>query len=135
MGITAGVIVSLLGSVIVGFNPYLPFIFIFSYTVIPSALIFALVSYLIKPNLSKFKYWLIGLITLFGVGLFSFFIHNYLDYRAIRSQPGEVLNWDAIILFNILYSLGVALLFSPLSYFVLKEIAIRKEKSTEDNRT
>lgn len=128
IGIIAGVVISLLGSAILSLYPYLPFVPIFSTTLIPSILIYVIVSYEIKPRSSKLKCWLSGFISLFIISILSFAIKNYFQLQAISNNPGSSLNWDAVIIANIIYSLGAAILISPIGYFAIKKIVRFKNK-------
>ncbi|WP_240377045.1 hypothetical protein [Bacillus piscicola] len=72
------------------------------------------------------KSWLNGFFSLFIIGMLAFGIKNYVESQASAGHPGSSLNWDAVILFNILYSLGAAILLSPLSYFVIRRMSKQK---------
>lgn len=128
IGIVAGIIVSLIGSFILSLYPYLPFYPIFLATVVPSVLAFVIVSYRTKINSTRFKCWLNGFFSLFVISLFAFAIKNYIESQAIVISSGSSMNWDAVIIFNILYSLGAAILLSPISYFMIRKIKEFKSK-------
>ncbi|WP_138416069.1 hypothetical protein [Aquibacillus sediminis] len=126
-GMLAGVFVAFLGSLVLSVYPYLPFIPIFLATVFPSIVVFVIVSYRIKQDTSKLTCWLTSVIALFVISLLAFSIKNYFEAQAVN-HPGASLNWDAIIIANILYSSGAAVLLSPLGYIVIKKIVEKKQK-------
>jgi hypothetical protein len=129
IGVVLGVVISFIGSILISLIPYIPFVPVFLATVFPSILIFVIITYRTKPGATKFKYWLNSFISLFVISLLAFAIKNYFEAKAILNNPGSSLNWDAIIIFNILYSLGAALLISPISYFAIKWIAQFKKQN------
>ncbi|MDC3416662.1 hypothetical protein [Aquibacillus salsiterrae] len=129
IGIVVGVVISLIGSIIISLIPYVPFAPVFLTSVIPSVLIFVIQTYQIKTDITKFKSWLNGFISLFVISLLAFAIKNYFEAKAIANNPGSGLNWESIIIFNILYSLGAAMLISPISYFAIKWISRFKKQT------
>jgi hypothetical protein len=74
----------------------------------------------------KFKHWLNSFIVLLIVSLSAFTINSFVEANAIANHSRSSLNWDAVIIANILYSLVLALLFSPIGYLVIKTVLIRK---------
>ncbi|MEN2466858.1 hypothetical protein [Ornithinibacillus sp. JPR2-1] len=127
-GLLSGVIISLIGSFIISLVPWIPFVPVFLTTVIPSVLIFVILTFRIKPDASKLVYWVNSFIALFIIGFLTFLIRNYFQWRAVAHIEGSGLVWDAVILFNILYSLGAALVVSPIGYLVIKWIAQLKKQ-------
>lgn len=128
IGIITGLIVSFIGSFILSLYPYLSFYPMFLATLLPSVLVFIFVTRYTKPNEKKTKSWLNGFLSLFVIGLFSFAIKSFFESRSVADNPGSSLNWDAVILFNFLYSLGAAILLSPVSYYMIKRISKLKEQ-------
>ncbi|MBS4171729.1 hypothetical protein [Bacillus sp. FJAT-49736] len=129
IGVVLGVVISFLGSLLISLIPYIPLVPVFLASVIPSIFVFVIVAFRTKPDATKFTYWLKGFISLFVISFFAFAIKNYFEAKAVANNPGSSLNWDAVILFNILYSLGAALLISPISYLAIKWIAQFKKQN------
>ena len=128
IGIIAGTAVALIGSILISFIPYIPFGPVFLASIVPSLLIFTIVTYQIKPNRTKLMYWLHGLGSLFVISLLAFTIKSYVEYQSVSDLPGRSLNWDAVILFNFIYLFGAALLVSPIGYYAIKWIGQVKWK-------
>ncbi|WP_085993969.1 hypothetical protein [Oceanobacillus senegalensis] len=127
IGMTIGIIVSFIGSFIISLIPYIPFVPVFLISILPSILVFSLVTFQTNSKSTKMKHWLTASLALFVIGLLSFGIKNYFEARAVSGNPGGGLNWDAIILFNILYSLGAAFIVSPIGYFAIRWLSHYKE--------
>ncbi|MFT4417015.1 hypothetical protein ACLM5H_24435 [Fredinandcohnia humi] len=128
-GACIGLLVSFIGSMVLGAYPYLPFHVIFLTSALPSALVFGIMTYFVKTDESKVYYWIRAWLSLFIVGIIAFTIKTYFEARAIAVNPyGSTLNWDAVILFNILYSVGAAILFSPMGMYALQRLALYKKQ-------
>lgn len=130
IGILGGILVSFIGSMLLSFIPFIPLGPIFLTTVIPSIIVFVFITYRTKPDAATFTYWLQSFFSLFAICIIAFFAKNYFEAQATARNPGSSLNWDAVILFNILYSLGAALLFSPIGYSAIRWIADFKKQRT-----
>nr|WP_289038530.1 hypothetical protein [uncultured Allobacillus sp.] len=123
LGVLSGVLIAFFGSFIISLIPWIPYVPVLLTTVIPSVLVFVIVTFRIRPDESKYKYWVNSFISLFVIGFVTFLIRNYFQWKAVAQIDGSGLVWDTVILFNILYSLGAALLISPIGYLVIKWIA------------
>jgi hypothetical protein len=135
IGVVLGIGISVAGSILVSFYPIFPFSLIFLTTVIPSVLCLIILTYHTKPNVTKLISWLSSFIALFAISFLSFAIYDYhkmMSNMAIHSvRSDSTLNWDVIIIYNIYYSLGAALLMSPIGYFAVKWISEYKRKKSE----
>lgn len=128
IGVLSGFIISFIGSFLISLIPWIPFGPVFLTTVIPSILVFLFLTIRTEPDASKFKKWINGFISIFVIGFVILLIRNFFQSKAIDNLEGNGLNWDAVILFNVLYSLGAALLISPIAYLVIKRIAQLKKQ-------
>jgi hypothetical protein len=131
IGVLMGIIMSIIGSFLVSLIPFFPFYFIFKLSLLPSIIVFVIIALWTKPDETRsFKIWLKSFSALFLGSLLTFFNFNRMEGTFhFNRHSGSHLNWDAIITFNILYSLGIALAMSPLAYIVIKKIIHFKNAS------
>jgi hypothetical protein len=92
IGIAVGIIVSLLGSFIIGLIPFVPpFHMMFMATVIPSIFVFIFIAFSVKPTATNFKNWFDGFTALFIISFLGFAIKNYFEAKAVAGTQGVVL--------------------------------------------
>ncbi|KAB8138113.1 hypothetical protein F9U64_06620 [Gracilibacillus oryzae] len=72
---------------------------------------------------NKWKFWLISFLILFLIIGLAFTLQTLIEAEIYNRQN---VNWDGVILFNILYSLGLALILSPIGYVGIKALYYKR---------
>ncbi|WP_042147815.1 hypothetical protein [Paucisalibacillus sp. EB02] len=75
-----------------------------------------------EPSSIKFKHWLYSFIVLLIISLVLFTINSFLEANRI----GINYNWGGVIIANVLYSIVLALIFSPIGYLIVKTVSYKR---------
>jgi len=80
-----------------------------------------------EPSSRKFKHELYSFIILFVIIIGIFTIGSSLE----ASRVGIKYNWGGVMFANVIYSIILALIFSPIGYFILKTASYKRNSKKE----
>ncbi|MEK5389254.1 hypothetical protein NSQ59_02575 [Margalitia sp. FSL K6-0131] len=123
IGVAAGIVISVIGSLFIGMIPYLWFPDLFKLSIVQSILVYLFITFKVKPIIPGSKLWIYSFFSSLFIILIGFLIND----RNIFIDPSSY-NIDDIIKWVIIYSIGGAIIASPLSYAIIKSISHLKQK-------
>ncbi|KQL52428.1 hypothetical protein AN964_01975 [Heyndrickxia shackletonii] len=123
IGVAAGIVISVIGSLFIGMIPYLWFPDLFKLSIVQSILVYLFITFKVKPIIPGSKLWIYSFFSSLFIILIGFLIND----RNIFIDPSSY-NIDDIIKWVIIYSIGGAIIASPLSYVIIKSISHLKQK-------
>ncbi|MBB2479209.1 hypothetical protein H5P36_03215 [Bacillus sp. APMAM] len=123
IGVAAGIVISVIGSLFIGMIPYLWFPDLFKLSIVQSILVYLFITFKVKPIIPGSKLWIYSFFSSLFIILIGFLIND----RNIFIDPSSY-NIDDTIKWVIIYSIGGAIIASPLSYVIIKSISHLKQK-------
>lgn len=123
IGVAAGIVISVIGSLFIRMIPYLWFPDLFKLSIVQSILVYLFITFKVKPIIPGSKPWIYSFFSSLFIILIGFLIND----RNIFIDPSSY-NIDDIIKWVIIYSIGGAIIASPLGYAIIKSISHLKQK-------